>query len=226
MALQPLTAIKTLFSPSEKLHSILAMLFSFGGFAIFALEILILLLPLWLGRFLSVETWRWGGLEHYSASQGPILAAASIVGLYKTVQYLHKRYGLNKNRIFITAIIITTVLAFGLNFAMHQRAIIKPLALQFYKLSPSEQSARVAVNIIPPTASVGAQSAFPQLSSRQYIYNLPLPSGAEPEYIVLSPKLEKWPFTSEQDVVGYKNKLETKGYQPVFSQNDVFVLKK
>jgi uncharacterized membrane protein/O-antigen ligase len=226
MLLQPLAAIKTLFIPAEKLRTILAMLFSFGGLAIFALEILILLLPLWLGRFLSIETWRWSGLEHYSASQGPILAAASIVGLYRVEQYLHKHYGLNKNRVFLLTITLTTILAFGINFVIGQKAIIKPLALKFYKLTPGEQSARWAIKLIPEQASVGAQSAFAGLSSRQYIYNLPLPEGAEPEYIILSPDLEKWPFANWAEVNDYKKRLDAKGYQIIFSQNNVFVLKR
>lgn len=223
---QPLNVIKTFFTPLEKLQNQLAMLVSFGGFSIFALEVLILLLPLWLGRFLSVETWRWGSLEHYTASQAPILAAASIIGLYRLIQYLHQRYGVKKELAYKIAIGVTIVLAFVLNFVMHQNGILKPLALKFYKLSASEQSAQQAIKVIPATASVGAQSAFPQLSSRDQIYNLPLPAGAQPEYIVLSPKLEKWPFLNEAAVIEYKSQLETNGYLQVFSQNDVYVLKK
>jgi uncharacterized membrane protein len=223
---KPLQVLQSLVSPNQKLKSMIAMLLSFGGFSIFALEILILLLPLWLGRFLSTEAWRWGALEHYSASQAPILAAASIIGLYRLIQYLHQRFGYEKMQMFTLAIIITTALALGINIVQHQKAIIKPLALQFYQLTPAEQSGHTALQIVPSQASVGAQSGFSQLSSRKEIYNLPLPEGVLPEYIILSPKLEKWPFADSTAVLEYETKLETQGYQPIFVQNDVMVLKK
>ncbi len=224
--LQPLNVIKAFFLPGEKLRNMLAMVFSFGGFSIFALEILILLLPLWLGRFLSTEMWRWGSLEHYTASQAPILAAASIVGLYRIVQYLHKNYGIKKEQVYKVAIGTTVVLACILNIVMHQNAILKPLVLRFYTLTSTEQSAHEAVGIIPSNASVGASSAFAVLSSRKEIYNLPLPEGAHPEYIIISSNLEKWPFMSKEEVDDYVKKLKETGYFEVFNENEVVILKK
>ncbi len=224
--LQPLSVIKAFFLPNEKLRNILAMLFSFGGFGIFALEVLILLLPLWLGRFLSVEMWRWGSLEHYTASQGPILAAASIVGLYRVMQYLHKSYGINKELVYKITLSVSIVLAFGLNLVMHQNGILKPLALRFYKLTPTERSAHEATQLIPANASLGASSAFALLSSRAEIYNLPLPEGAHPQYIIISSNLEKWPFMSKQEVDEYIAKLESNGYNKIFNENEVIILKR
>ncbi len=224
--LQPHNVIKAFFLPSEKLRNMLAMIFSFGGFSIFALEVMILLLPLWFGRFLSVETWRWGSFEHYSASQAPILAAASIVGLHKLMQFVHKNYGINKERLYKIALSITIVLAFGLNLVMHQYAIIKPLALRFYRLTPTEQSAHTAATLIPANASVGASSAFALLSSRSEIYNLPLPEDAQPQYIIISASLEKWPFASKQEVDDYIIKLKNEGYKEIFNENEVVMLKR
>lgn len=224
--LQPLGVVKAFFLPSEKLQNMLAMLLSFGGFSVFALEIIILLLPLWLGRFLSVETWRWGSFEHYSASQAPILAAASIIGLYRLIQFLHKNYGVNKELVYKIAISSTILLAFSINLIMHQYAVLKPLSLRFYKLTPTEQSARTAVQLIPKNTSVGASSAFAMLSSRAEIYNLPLPEGAHPEYIIISSNLEKWPFSSKQEVDEYISILTNNGYIVVFSENDVVILKR
>ncbi|MFO0862180.1 MAG: DUF2079 domain-containing protein [Candidatus Saccharibacteria bacterium] len=224
--LQPLGVVKAFFLPSEKLRNMLAMVFSFGGFSIFALEIVILLLPLWLGRFLSTETWRWGSFEHYSASQAPILAAASIIGLYRLIQFLHKNYGVNKELLYKIAISSTILLAFSINIAMHQYAVLKPLSLRFYKLTPTERSARTAFQLIPKNASVGASSAFAMLSSRAEIYYLPLPEGAHPEYIVISSNLEKWPFMSKQEVDEYISVLTNNGYREVFNENTVVILQR
>ena len=84
----PALLIHNLFLPSIKYQSMIYLLASFGGFSLAAPEIIIFLSPIWLGRFLNTQPWRWTLTQHYSANQAPILIVAAIIGVYRISMWL------------------------------------------------------------------------------------------------------------------------------------------
>jgi uncharacterized membrane protein len=102
--------------------------------------------------------------------------------------------------------------------------------LDFYKAKPEVMAARKAIKTIPKNASVGVQSAFPHLTSREKVYNVPrFVESADnwPEYVILSTELDYWPFNSTQEVMDFKtNLIDNHYYQEIFNQDKVYVIKR
>jgi uncharacterized membrane protein len=196
------------------------------GLSLLTPEILIFLSPLWLGRFLNTQEWRWLTLQHYSVSQAPILAVAAIIGLYRLSQlYKNKK----SKQIFIKfAMIIIIISSVAVNCKLPGNNLANLFDMDFYQVKPEVASARKAIKLIPSDASVGVQSAFPQLTSRDKIYIMPKAIPKEqPDYIILSTKLDIWPFCSNEKVFEFKNSLEQDYfYKEIFNENGVFIIKK
>jgi Skp family chaperone for outer membrane proteins len=76
---------------------------------------------------------------------------------------------------------------------------------------------------------VGAQSAFPHLSSREKIYKLPLDlEEKQPDYLIFAKKeLDRWPFDRKDKSLNeyIKKAKEEYGYQPVLEENEIVLLK-
>lgn len=228
---RPMLFIKTLCTPLTKVNTMLMMLKSFGFFSLAGLEILILLLPLWLGRFLSSEQWRWWHLMHYSANQGPILAVAAIVGISRIASILpfskYKQFFLWICLLIIfTSSIYVNVYSYRQDFST-PNPLLRLIHLSFYKLNDSEKTAWRSIDMVPKDGSVGVQSAFPALTGRKDVYNLPLdPREGQPQYLLLSPNFDYWPFESGEAVESYVNNAENLGYKRIVSQDNVYLLKK
>lgn len=228
MIFQPTAFVKNIFSPLDKTKSIAFMLASFGGFGLIGLEVLVLLTPLWLGRFLSTQSWRWSVVQHYSASQAPILIVASIIGLvrlYKFVtQYTGRKISLN-TFVFggLVVALVGTAIVYTQTKDHHATRLLRA---DFYTLSASERSATDAVKLVPARASVGVQSAFPQLSTRQNVYNLPLDlTKIRPDYLIMSDRFDQWPWRGDA-IYQYRARAENEfGYQTIYDKNGVWLLK-
>lgn len=222
---QPLRFLRELFSPLVKIKSVVAELSSFGFLSLLAPEILVLILPLWLGRFLSIEGWRWTSFQHYSATQGPILMVAAIIGVSRLSHYLAPK--INAKYVYSVAFVLMIAGSIFINIKLPQKFFSRITSSNFYHLNSTEQAAQKALDIIPSDASVGAATPFPQLSSRKNIYNLPLSPGNNPQFVIISPALDPFPFGSATGVEQYMQALlQSQNYQTIFQENGVFVLKK
>ncbi len=228
----PKEFVRQLLLPLDKTKSIVFMLFSFGGLPIIGLEILILLSPLWLGRFLSTQPWRWSVIQHYSVDQAPILAIAAIVGAYRLYKLAVRRgLKISASQASLLAVGLCLVgsaavyVRINKNFPTYPSRLITP---SLYSLSPSDKAARTALGLIPEDASVAAQAAFPQLSSRREIYNLPIDLNRyKPDYIVAAEGYDMWPFASVEELSGFlQSAVEKYGYEQIFLQDGVIVLHK
>lgn len=221
--------VRQLFLPLDKTKSIVFMLLSFGGLPLIGLEVLLLLSPLWLGRFLSTQPWRWSVIQHYSVDQAPILLVAAIVGAYR-LYTLAVKYGLKVSRIQIGLVAIGLCLIGSLvvHARIDERYPQRLIRASFYTLSDADKSAHQALAIIPKEASVAAQAAFPQLSSRREVYNLPIDlSKYQPEYIIAAEGYDMWPFNSTQELSSFlSSAVEQYGYEQVLLENGVIVLKR
>lgn len=225
----PAVVSRAFFSPREKFDNILSMLLSFAGLSLVGIEIFILLLPIWMGRFLSVQYWRWTSEQHYSANQGPILAAAAIIGAYRLLIWVNHKYEISKKQqqIFFAAAVglcIFSSLFVWKNLDLRTSNIRKVL---LQRSPAAEASARKALALIPRSASVGVQSAFPQATSRREVYNLPLDLNIQkPNYLILSTSLGTWGFSGPDDVQKYVERARALGYTAVLQENGVYLLKK
>lgn len=224
---QPVAFARDIFVPLDKTKSIIFMLASFGGFGLIGLEILVLLTPLWLGRFLSTQYWRWFTTQHYSASQAPILIIASVIGLIRLYKFITQS---TKHKIkldnFVFGGLIVAMIGTAFVYARTKDIYIAHLLrADFYTLSASEQSANEAIKMVPTRASVGVQSAFPQLSSRQNVYNLPLDlSKNKPDYLIMSDQFDQWPWQG-CEIYQYKASAINKfGYRLIYDKNGVWLL--
>lgn len=221
---QPHNVIKELFLPKAKLQTLLYMLFSFGGLPLLAPRLLILLIPLWMGRTFTTQSWRWLPIQHYSASQAPILCVAAIVGLAFLCNYYVKT---NKTKHFIISLsVVALVFSLGVTYLTRSYYIGRFFISNMYIDNAVQASARAGMGLVPKDASVGASSSFTGLSTRQNVYNLPLPNDtAKPQYIIASSELDIWPFTSKQELNEYLNALVASyNYQVIYNQNGTQVL--
>ena len=225
----PKEFVKQLFLPLDKTKSMVFMLASFGGLPIIGIEILILLSPLWLGRFLSTQPWRWSVIQHYSVDQGPILAVAAIIGAYR-LHSLLCRHGikLSKQTLGCIAISLCVIGSIAVHLRIDERYPWRLMHPSFYTQSKSDKAAWKAVALVPKSASVAAQAAFPQLSSRREIYNLPIDlSKYRPQYIVASENYDMWPFGDPNELSAYIQSAQVKqGYKVIYSEYGATVLRR
>lgn len=228
--LQPTEFVKAFLQPKEKFKNIAYMLTSFAGFSLLGIEILILLLPIWMGRFLSTQDWRWTYGQHYSANQGPILVVAAIIGIARLVFILGKAYEVKKKYLSIIMLVAPIICIFT------SAIVWKKLDLRTMRihrewlnvsLNNTQTSAWKAIELIPKNKSLGVTSAFPQATSRKVLYNLPTDlESNQPEYLLLSTQLDIWPFMTPNDVLKYIEQARSLGYTTALEENGVFLLKK
>lgn len=225
----PFKFIQAFFSTRQKSDTIWSMILSYAGLPLIGLEILVLLLPIWAGRFLSVQGWRWSFEQHYSANQGPILAVAAIIGVVRLINFANRYFDIKlrqKQIIFVVfgLVCIVSSLLVWKNFDLRNTITQKVISA---KSSPAVDSARLALSKIPPGASVGVQSAFPQATSRKNVYNLPLDlSKKTPDYLILSDSLDTWSFGGKEKMLSFMSYARSVGYNIVYSQNGVYLLKR
>ena len=220
--LRPIAFVKAIFTPVIKLKTMLDMLLSFGLVLPLASVEFLIIIPLWVDRFLSDQAWRWCPIEHYSADQGPILAVAAIIGTANILRRVKRR----KDLLTIAAICLCIIGGIFANISSKPRYIAYLFKVSYYQQSDTVKSAWHAVDLIPSDASVGVQSAFPQLTSRRDVYNLPIDlNKVHPSYLVLSSKLDYWPFQNQAAVIDYINQAKSMGYIVTYNQNQVYVLK-
>jgi len=228
---QPIAVFKELFlSPRNKTKTLLYMLGSFGGLSLLAPQVLLLMAPLWAGRTLTLQYWRWSTIMHYSASQAPFLAVSAIVGLATVVSLLSyfNFFSAKLRKLMIVSISVGVVItSLVVSFLTNNIQFMRVLVPSAYSLTATQKSVYEASGLIPKLASVGVQAPFVNLTSRQAVYNIPLPDGIYPDYVVLVDSIDIWPFRSSAELIRYKDTLKSdNGYIEIFNKDEVFLLKK
>lgn len=224
----PLFVFRTLFVPSIKLETLLALFGSVGFLPLFGLNYLFLAIPMLSEKFLSDRELLWGLHFHYSASLTPVFILAIIFGLknfYLRFKKFLRKLTLDFIRWIIAMSVFLLVFSFFVNFASSPRPpITKLFKKDFWRYSPAEQAGREAIKLVPQNASVTAQNSIvPFLSFRDYIDMFPC--GLEKaEYILLSSELDAWPFDKEE----IKEKIEklSRTHTIVFQKEGTTLFKK
>ncbi len=223
---QPINVVKEFFIPKEKLKTFIYMLVSFGGLPLLAPKLLILLIPLWMGRTFTTQATRWSVFQHYSASQAPILCVAAIVGLAFVLSYYIKTT--KAQSFLLVSALLVIFMSFAVHYQIKQGYFVRLFQKNTYSYDASMQAARAGVGLIPRNASVAAGSSFVQLSSRQDIYNFPFEDYApKTDYVITSTEFDLWPLGTKEKVREYLASLQVSGdYQSIFDINGTVVLKR
>ena len=213
-----------------KTHTINIMMLSFGWLPLGALEVFILLAPLWVSRFLSNMPARWDTNQHYGANQGPILALAAMVATVRIAAWLTRRYPKLKQhqtRLLWGGIAIATAGTIMVWQAPEQKWIWPFNDFVRIHRNPTELTAQQAFAMIPPTASVGVQCDFPELTSRPEVYLVPFDlTKRQPDYLILSNSMFAWPFPNYDAVNAYIAQARDLGYETLIDHDGITLLRK
>ncbi len=187
---QPFEVSQLLFNEPIKRDTWWVSLASFGflplmsGFSLVAL-------PVYLARFLSVTELRWAMQFHYWAPVAPPLAVATVLGILRISGWVERCLHLKKQLASIG--LSLGVLVCSLLIWFYYRPFVVS-----YKLTPTElrvvDEISAILSLIPPEASVSAQSPLvPHLSRRMGIYLFPNFSQ-QAEYVILSLDRTSYPL--------------------------------
>ena len=171
-----------LVTPVTKLET--AMLW-FAPFAFVSLAspLALLVVPLALTRFLSVNPIHWGTVFHYSAPLAPILAMAAADGLARITG------GPPGSAPHLRATVAAACVVLSA-FLPGRQPLWRVLAPSHYRAHDTEAIGRTVVAMVPDDASVVAQAAIvPHLSGRDQMYVLDA-AAPEADYVVMSDESE------------------------------------
>lgn len=228
---RPVEVLRQVFwSPSEKLSTLTYMLASFGGLSLLAPHILLLALPLWLGRTLTLQPWRWGTDMHYGASQAPFLVVSAIIGLAGLMHFVQRKLKLSQRHaamMLVGVSMLVVGLSVGISVKTQNNQLRWLLWRDVYALTPEKRSAYDAMKLIPKEASVAVQSPFVPLTGRRRVYNVPFDiDSVQPEYVITINQDIPSPFASTQELDNFRQQLLRRGYQATFSQQGVVLLRR
>lgn len=218
---EPLLLIRTLFSPAEKLHTWWYIFFPFLFLALCS-PLIVLAIPLLAERFLSDSTHFWAMAFHYTATITPVIVMASADGLNRVAGLIK---ALNLRRVVVIA---SCSLILALNLYLLPKFplwnLTKP---SYWHRSQSDHTGYAALSLIPPDASVAAQSNIvPHLSHRRRIFLIsPVLFVPDSEYVIVSRQISPYPFPTFEGIEDYLS--EQQGYySKVFDRDGWLVLKR
>jgi uncharacterized membrane protein len=215
---QPWVLLATMVTPASKAQTILLWL---GPFAFLPLlsPYGLLLVPIAMTRLLSATELHWAANFHYSAPMAPLLAMSACDGLARLAARVGA-HGARGRWIWALAGLVLALCA----ILPGKLPLWRLFSPRWYAPTASDRTGRVALRLIPPTASVCAQDAIaPHLSRRERIYML-RPEAPDTDYVVAARSLRTWPHADWSAVtLLLEAKLEA-GYRVVFERDGWIVL--
>ena len=185
MATHPWTMITVFFDQPAKVYTLGLIFLPFLGLVLLS-PLAILLVPLLAERMYSTNPFLWGTSAHYSLILAPILVMGAADGLarlprLKAVRLRPRLRLLRAPRLALGAATVILVLNVWASSAFPLRAM---LSSNFYATWPEDRIEEQMVDLVPPGASVAAQSHFvPHLSQRKLVFQLG-PGRPTAEYLV------------------------------------------
>ena len=197
-----------LVTPVTKLET--AMLW-FAPFAFVSLAspLALLVVPIALTRFLSVNPIHWGTVFHYSAPLAPILAMAAADGLARLGGPQGPALRV-RAKWFTPAVAGACVVLSA--FIPGRQPLWRVFAPGHDRVNDTERIGRTVIAMVPDDASVVAQAAVvPHLSGRDEMYVLDA-AAPEADYVVMSDDLSPWPAASVEELRMLVENRRTRGY--------------
>ena len=219
----PLLLIQVLFTPAAKLRAYWYIFYPFLGLAFFS-PLFILMIPLLAERFLSAQPNYWSMSYHYTALTSPVIAMASADGLARLIRL----FGTERPQRAVSLTCACVILSLNL-YLLPRQPLWKLTSVDYWRLSQSDMTGRRAVKMIPAEASVAAQAPIvPHLSHRRRIFLLAynLVSIPDADYIILSERLDTFPYPGFPEIKQYLGAQEEKGYERIFEENGWIILRR
>ena len=164
----------------------------------------------------------WGHGGHYSAPFAPILAAAAA----DTLARIQSAVDGARHRRWLVPALLTLMVVASATLPGHQ-PVLRLFAAKHYRERPHLPTARDALALIPPAASVVAHNPIvPHLSHRDRVYMLEDRAPAADFVIAASSQLSPWPASRAEDVERWVEARRQAGYQEIFAKDGWVVLKK
>ncbi len=207
-----------------KLETHLMFIFS-GGFALlFFPEFLIMLIPVYLQKFLSDDYFLWGINGHYSIEFVPILSLTLIQFIFKI-----KKYAL---QIWILGLIIlSTYVSTILTLENRKSLWYNPVNTAFYSKSHynsmlNDKMIRDEIKKIPKNAVISASTFLtPHLAARKKIYMFPVVKDAD--FIILLTKNRiPYPLSAEQFHVEVEKYRKSDSFEIVYEKDEILIFKR
>jgi uncharacterized membrane protein len=216
----PWLAPLLLVAPPVKLVTVLTWVAPFACLPLLS-PLSWLLAPFAVIRFLSDSPLHWGDAFHYSAPLAPIVAMAAGDGLARLASRAASET-IRRRRLaaWAAAAVVLSLVVPG-----HQPIfrLFKPGA---FASSAFTATGRRALALVPPDASVVAQTALtPHLALRTRVYKLD-EKAPDADFVVAARGLSPWPVASEAAVQELIAARKRKGYQVVFDESGWTVLRR
>jgi uncharacterized membrane protein len=209
-----------LFTPAGKLLTVLYWLAPFAFLPLYS-PISALLLPVALERLLSDNSIHWGHGFHYSAPLAPILTMAAGDALSRLVKHVTDPHARKR----LLTVVPAVCLAVSIFLPGHQ-PLLRAMNPKHYEPLPTDDTARRALSLIPPTASVVAQaSVAPHLTQRERIFVLRA-EAPEADFVIASEDLDPWPTTGVDEIRRLMEDRKRRGYSTALAADGWIVLKR
>jgi len=186
MARYPWTVAQVFLDQPAKVQTLLLLFAPFLAL-IFVSPLAILLVPLLAERMFSTNPFLWGTSAHYSLVIAPVLVMGSADGLARLLRRLPAARLARAPVYAAVCAGVMLVVNIGAAGDFPLRALTDPA---FYRLSSADRISQKMVAMVPPGATVAAQSHFvPHLSERAKVFQLG-PGEATTDYIVANSGLD------------------------------------
>lgn len=216
--LNPFGTLSLIVNNQKKLVSLIRIFSSGGIAAFFAPQVGLLLIPIFLQKFLSTEEYYWGSSFHTSVELAPII----VLSLVHTLNKLKPKY---KNKVFILVLLVNVGIT--LNTRLYDGSKITRIFTQNYYNYPYRKYIDEAEKLIPPDAPLSASNTLiPHLAGRNKIYLFP--DNKEGVYIFVDTNSTKtWPLQNNDELIREAGKITTSDkFEKIYMYEGVLLFKK
>lgn len=221
----PFKVFEIIFSNSTKTITVLCLFLPFFFGALFS-PWGILAIPLICERMLSDDPDYWVMMYQYNVMAAPILCMASADGFYRLARRMNNSTLREKYLRYLSVLILVLNVTASL---IPHAPLGHLMRYPFWRFNQEEITGREALSLIPPDASVLAQSSLiPHLTHRQVIDRAEenwKESPPSDDYAVFSLGENAWPL-NRQEIVELIELKKSQGYKVIFEKDGWFVLKK
>jgi len=181
----------------------------------------LLLAPFALERFLSSSQNHWSTIFHYSAPLAPIVAMSAADGLAR----IGRRISDQTTRRRTIAIMAGVSVLLASLLPGHQ-PLWRLLSSKPYLFDAVDRTGPDAIGVVPPDASVVAQTAVaPHIAHRHDLFRLD-PEGPDADYVIAVPERSPWPNATAADVHALLAERRRRGYAVIFERDGWVVLQR
>jgi len=181
----------------------------------------LLLAPFLPERFLSSSENHWGTIFHYSAPLAPIVAMSAADGLAR----VGRRIADQTTRRETIAIMAGACVLLASLLPGHQ-PLWRLLSSKPYRFDAIDRAGPDAIGLVPPNASVVAQTAVaPHMAHRRDLFRLD-PESPDGDYVIAVPERSPWPNATAADVHALLAERRRRGYAVIFERDGWVVLRR